>query len=212
MTNYKKEIDALKAKIAELETAMRNQNTTIEAVKQSEVDFDCVDEWEKGDIIRFTLLTGERVEAQCQLVDDEGAVFCLTHCLDEEQPMNGENTNEGGWDESELRNYLNTKILEEFPKALLNRMKPIYEDDLLTLPSIEDIFGEWDFDRWEPKEGAEPNWPLMKYRQYRAKGNWYWVRSALYNDATSFCYVDTNGDANNLYASSSFGLAPAFRI
>jgi hypothetical protein len=125
--------------------------------------------------------------------------------------MNEENTNEGGWDESDLRNYLNTKILKEFPKALLNRMKPIYEDDLLTLPSIEDIYGEWDFDSWEPKEGAEPNWPLMKYRQYRCKGNW-WVRSAGCDTATYFCAVNTGGDASCSIASVSDGLAPAFRI
>lgn len=212
MTNYMKEIDTLKAKIAELEAMMLHQDEPIEAIKQVKADFDCESEWEKGDIIRFTLLTGERVEAQCQLVDDEGAVFCLTHCLDEEQPMNEENTNEGGWDESELRNYLNTKILEKFPEALFNRMKPIYKDDLLTLPSIEDIYGEWDFDRWEPKEGTEPNWPLMKHRQYRCKGNYWWVRSARYNVATNFCVVSTNGNAGNNSASYSNGLAPAFRI
>lgn len=210
--NYQTEIDALKAKIAELETAMRNQDEPIEAIKQVKADFDWETEWEKGDIIRSTLLTGERIEAQCQLVDEDGAIFCLTHCLDEERPMNEENTNEGGWDESDLRNYLNTKILEEFPKALLNRMKPIYEDDLLTLPSIEDIYGERDFDSWKPKEGAEPNWPLMKYRQYRCKGNWWWVRSAYYGYATTFCLVGTGGDANFSRASYSNGLAPAFRI
>ena len=212
MTNYKKEIEALKAKIAELEAIMLHQDEPIVAIKQVKADFDCESEWEKGDIIRFTLLTGERVEAQCQLVDDGGTVFCLTHCLEEEQPMNEENTNEGGWDESVLRNYLNTKILKEFPEALFNRMKPIYKDDLLTLPSIEDIYGEWDFDRWEPKEGAEPNWPLMKYRQYRCKGNYWWVRSARYNNATNFCYVYTSGDASDVVASFSYGLAPAFRI
>lgn len=211
--DFLKEIEALRAKIAELEEEMLRQDRPVEIIQQVRMDdFDEVGEWQIGDIIRFTLLTGEEVEAQCQRVDPEGATFCLTHCLEEEQPMNEENTNEGGWDESDLREYLNTEILNSFPESIRSKMKPIYKDDLLTLPAVEDIFGEWDFDRWEPKEGAEPNWPLMKHRQYRSKGNWWWGRSAYATNATNFCLVDTDGNAIYYHASLSFGLAPAFLI
>ena len=211
--DYTKEIEALKVKIAELETEMRSERNAVEIIQQVKMDnFEEVGEWQMGDIIRFTLLTGEEVEAQCQRVDPEGATFCLTHCLEEEQPMNEEDTNKGGWDESNLRKYLNTEILNSFPESIRNKMKPIYKDDLLTLPAVEDIFGEWDFDRWEPKEGAEPNWPLMKHRQYRAKGNWWWERSAYATSATYFCRVDTGGNASDNGASYSNGLAPAFLI
>ena len=211
--NYATEIEALKAKIAELEVEMLRQDKPGEIIQQVKVDdFDEVGEWQIGDIIRFTLLTGEEVEAQCQRVDPEGATFCLTHCLEKEQPMNEKNTNKGGWDESDLRKYLNTEILNSFPESIRSKMKPIYKDDLLTLPAVEDIFGEWDFDQWEPKEGAESNWPLMKHRQYRAKGNWWWERSSRYNNATNFCSVTANGGAASSYASYSFGLAPAFLI
>jgi len=126
--------------------------------------------------------------------------------------MNEENTNKGGWDESDLRKVLNTEILDTFPEEIRQHMKPIYKDDLLTLPSTEDIFGEWDFDNWEPKEGAKPNWPLMEQVQHRTKGNWWWERSAFYDNATNFCIVDTNGNVSVNYASHSLGLAPAFRI
>ena len=213
ISKYCKEVEALKAKIAELEAKMLRQGKPIEIIQQVKMDnFDEVGKWQIGDIIRFTLRTGEEVEAQCQRVDPEGATFCLTHCLEEGQPMNEENTNKGGWDESDLRKYLNTKILDSFPESIKSKMKPIYKDDLLTLPAVEDIFGEWDFDRWEPKGGAEPNWPLMKHRQYRAKGNWWWERSARYDSATAFCYVNTNGYASSSFASFSLGLAPAFLI
>ena len=211
--DYTKEIEALKAKIAELETEMRSERNAVEIIQQVKMDnFEEVGEWQMGDIIRFTLLTGEEVEAQCQRVDPEGATFCLTHCLEEEQPMNEEDTNKGGWDESDLREYLNTEILNSFPESIRNKMKPIYKDDLLTLPAVEDIFGEWDFDRWEPKEGTEPNWPLMEKRQNRCKGTWWWERSARATNATNFCVVITNGNANRYYASRSYGLAPAFLI
>jgi hypothetical protein len=209
ISKYCKEVEALKAKNAE----MSRQGKPIEIIQQVKMDdFDKVGKWQIGDIIRFTLLTGEEVEAQCQRVDPEGATFCLTHCLEEEQQMNEENTNEGGWDESYLRKYLNTEILNSFPESIRSRMRPVYKDDLLTLPAVEDIFGEWDFDRWEPKEDAEPNWPLMKHRQYRAKGNCWWERSAYCNNAAYFCSVDTSGAANTIYASRSYGLAPTFLI
>lgn len=211
--NYATEIEALKAKIAELEAEMLRQDKPVEIIQQVKMDdFDEVGEWQIGDIIRFTLRTGEEVEAQCQRVDPEGATFCLTHCLEKEQSMNEENTNKGGWDESDLRKYLNTEILNSFPESIRSKMKPIYKDDLLTLPAVEDIFGERDFDGWEPKEGTEPNWPLMKHRQYRSKGNWWWERSANYSNATNFCLVNTSGGATNSNASYSHGLAPAFLI
>ena len=211
--DYISEIAALKDTIAKLESEIKLQSAPIGIYKFVKMeDFDEVGEWEIGDIIRFTLLNGEEVEAQCQLVNDEGATFCLTHCLEEEKPMNREDTNKGGWDKSSLRRYLNHEILKSFPESIISRMKPIYKGDLLTLPTVEDISGEWDFDRWEPKEGAEPNWPLMKHRQYRSKGNWWWERSAYYNNATRFCTVNTRGDADYDRASLSSGLAPAFLI
>lgn len=40
----------------------------------------------------------------------------------------------------------------------------------------------------------------------------WWERSANYNTATTFCIVDTDGDANDNTASHSRGLAPAFLI
>lgn len=209
--NYKEEIASLEARLAELK-AMMNGVEVIQQVKMD--DFDEVGEWQIGDIIRFTLLTGEAIEAQCQRVDHKGATFCLTHCLEEERPINEENTNEGGWDESDLRKWLNEKLINDFPSDIRKRMKPIYKDDLLTLPSVEDVFGDWDYDEWEPKEEGlnNRNWPLMEKRQYRAKGNWWWERSAFYANATGFCRVNTNGYATNRYASSSIGLAPAFLI
>ena len=213
--DYTKEIEALKAKIAELETEMRSERNAVEIIQQVKMDdFEEVGEWQMGDIIRFTLLTGEEVEAQCQRVDPEGATFFLTHCLEDERPMNHEDTNEGGWDESDLREYLNTSILSDFPDAIRKHMKPIYKDDLLTLPAVEDIFGDWDYENWEPKaEGLNNrNWPLMEKRQNRCKGTWWWERSANATNATHFCSVNTGGNANYTYASYSFGLAPAFLI
>ena len=208
--NYKVEIEKLEEQIRQLKAKMQEPDVEIiQQVRRESLD---QTDWQIGDLIRFTLTTGERVEAQCQIIDDKGAIFNLTHCLEEERPMNEEDTNEGGWDESDLRKVLNTEILDTFPEEIRQYMKPIYKDDLLTLPAIEDIFGEWDFDEWEPKEGAKPNWPPMEQVQHRAKGNWWWERSAHYNNAAYFCSVDTSGNANSTYASNSYGLAPAFRI
>ena len=55
--------------------------------------------------------------------------------------------------------------------------------------------------------------PRIKYKHSETgTAVYWWERSALYNNATYFCCVNTNGGANYYYASNSNGLAPAFLI
>lgn len=52
----------------------------------------------------------------------------------------------------------------------------------------------------------------IKYRHDANVAVFYWCRSAVYNNNTGFCGVQTNGDASNTGAISSRGLAPAFCV
>lgn len=53
----------------------------------------------------------------------------------------------------------------------------------------------------------------VKYRHSSTSSTAYWwERSPFYYDSSYFCRVGTSGTANNLYARSSGGLAPAFRV
>jgi hypothetical protein len=53
----------------------------------------------------------------------------------------------------------------------------------------------------------------VKYRHSSTSSTAYsWERSPFYNNSTTFCLVNTNGNASTYYARYSFGLAPAFRV
>ena len=53
----------------------------------------------------------------------------------------------------------------------------------------------------------------VKYRHSSTSSTAYWwERSPYYNSSTTFCYVNTNGNANSDRARYSLGLAPAFRV
>ena len=50
--------------------------------------------------------------------------------------------------------------------------------------------------------------------KYNATGTavYWWLRSAYYNNYDYFCYVDTDGSANNHYAHYSLALLPGFAV
>ena len=53
--------------------------------------------------------------ATCQKMTDDGALFLLDQYLDELMQMNSKDTNEGGYEASDLRKRINSdEILEEF--------------------------------------------------------------------------------------------------
>ena len=173
------------------------------------------EKWKVGDIIRFSLSTNERIEVRCERVEEDGAIFCVTHCLKENRPVVSDYKNLD-WDKSELRKYLNEVLVNTFPFEIKDRMIPIYKDDLLTIPSMEDVFGDWDFGKWKPQKPGRNNrnWELMQNVQYRVKGNWYWLRTSNYASSNGYfwCGVYTGGSADRNLGSGAGGLAPAFKL
>ena len=79
-----------------------------------------VDTFKVGDVIEVKLTDGVKVQAMAGQQEEDGMVFCLVDCLPSEYPMNSTSTNEGGYEESDLRKKLNkateqtTDSLEEF--------------------------------------------------------------------------------------------------
>jgi hypothetical protein len=69
-----------------------------------------VDTFKVGDIIKVKLTDGVKVQAMAMQQEDDGMIFCLVDCLPGEYPMNSTRTNEGGYEESDLRKKLNGEI------------------------------------------------------------------------------------------------------
>lgn len=178
--------------------------------------------YEVGDIVSYTMEDGEEVEALAvkEEFDKHGnlcMVFMLLDCLKEECRMNRDDTNDGGYEESHLRDQLATKYLEKFPAALRLNMVPFENGDLLRIPTEREIFGRNIYGEEEPNT-VEQFEPMKKRRNRMAfdglngETQAYWLQNKRVGSATYFCFVDYGGGASNTNASHSFGVRPLYRI
>lgn len=178
--------------------------------------------YEVGDIVSYTMEDGEEVEAIAvkEEFDKHGnlcMVFMLLDCLKETCQMNRDDTNDGGYEESYLREQLKTEYLERFPASLRLNMVPFENGDLLRIPTEREIFGENRYGEEEP-DTVEQFEPMKKRRNRLASDGlnggyqYYWIKNKRVRSATGFCFVNYAGDANNNYASHSHGVRPLYRI
>lgn len=178
--------------------------------------------YEVGDIVSYTMEDGEEVEALAvkEEFDKHGnlcMVFMLLDCLKEECRMNRDDTNDGGYEESHLRDQLATKYLEKFPAALRLNMVPFENGDLLRIPTEREIFGRNIYGEEEPNT-VEQFKPMKKRRNRMAfdglngETQAYWLQNKRVRSATLFCFVNYYGIAYSDYASYSFGVRPLYRI
>jgi len=158
-----------------------------------------------GDVINFTLTTGEKVEAMAMREEKDGMLFVTVDCLEEERSMNEANTTKGGYEKSELRKALNSEIYDAFPDEIKDKMVAFENGDHLRLLTYEEVFEE---NRLEP----------MRNRRNRIAGRgcnsdeleWWWLQDAF--TAAAFALVHYYGNATYNGASSANGVRPAFKI
>lgn len=178
--------------------------------------------YEVGDIVSYTMEDGEEVEALAvkEEFDKHGnlcMVFMLLDCLKEECRMNRDDTNDGGYEESYLREQLKTEYLERFPVSLRLNMVPFENGDLLRIPTEREIFGENRYGEEEPDTVEQ--FEAMKKRRNRmaldgsnGATQAYWLQNKRVRSATYFCCVSYGGDAAGNSASYSSGVRPLYRI
>lgn len=178
---------------------LRKQEVTIQAAKEFQV----------GDQIEVGKYT-----ATCQKVTRKGALFLLDQYLDEPFKMNRENTNEGGYEASNLRMELQKDSILDIFSSIRDRMVPFKNGDLLRIPYAEEFFG--DIDEYEPS--GKKQWPLMKDRKNRIairEGEayeWGWLQNKVKSSSALFANVNYNGHPNYYLASYSGGVRPVFRL
>lgn len=178
--------------------------------------------YEVGDIVSYTMENGEEVEALAvkEEFDKHGnlcMVFMLLDCLKEECRMNRDDTNDGGYEESYLREQLKTEYLERFPASLRLNMVPFENGDLLRIPTEREIFGENRYSEEEPDTIEQ--FEAMKKRRNRmaldgsnGETQAYWLQNKRVGSATYFCRVGRYGNASAYDASNSYGVRPLYRI
>ena len=177
---------------------------------------------QSGDLIPFTLKTGE--EVQVRATQDEGGkwYFVLEDCLEEEHAMNKQNTNKGGWAACDMRRYLNKTIFSLLPEDLQAVIAPtkvvqivdgerVETEDKLFLLSRTQVFGKGPWTGREPEDTQLDCFAREKDRvkECGSNGTWFWwLRSASHD--YGFSYVGSNGVSYSAGASHSDGVALGF--
>ena len=119
--------------------------------------------FELGDIISFTLTTGEKVKAKAIRETPNGMLFITVDCLKDEQPMFKTPDRMGSMEisyfNSDLRHTLNGEILDTFPEEIKGRMVGMRVGqtncfDMLRIPTEREIFGENPYGKDEPLSKA----------------------------------------------------------
>lgn len=179
---------------------------------------------QSGDNIPVTLKNGEEVSFDIGK-DESGKIYFIMHnCLKETKPMNSIWTNKGGWEESDMRRYLNEEVIELLPDELRKIIKPtkivqVWDgkrretEDKLFLLSRTQVFGKRG--NYEAIEPSDSQIDIFENRRERVKEceevYYWWLRSPHSGYSASFCRVNTAGTVNtDYYAYESGGVAPAF--
>ena len=149
-------------------------------------------------------------------------VVGLKDCLKEEDKINREDTNQGGWESSDIREWCNDGFAQSIPQSLQpifkNFVNSTYADgkivettDLFALPAEVEVYGSTKYSA----QGEGTQFELYKNPLNRIKcigsGGYqagWWERSPRSSGSTHFCIVGSGGNAYDLYASGTYGLAP----
>lgn len=173
--------------------------------------------YEVEDVISFELADGEKVEAMAMKQEADGMIFMLVDCLRDEECMNEEDSNRGGYDASDMRVKLNGEILERFPAEIREQMVAFANGDMLRLPTEKEIFGVNEYGETED-ESVEQFAPMklrrncIAFQGHNGNWEWYWLANKHKRSASRFAGVGSGGAADCLTASAARGVRPAFKI
>ena len=187
----------------------RSTSTTIET-----------EQFELGDVISFTLTTGEDVKAKAVLETPEGMLFMTVDCLKDKRKMMAGKSAFVSYMSSDLRKKLNTEILDTFPNEIKRRMVGMRmgnnEFDMLRIPTEREILGKNVYDNWPKFVIVRQFYGMENCRERIALGavgfTKYWLANRV--DETGFCFVviDTDGNANSRNCFGFFGVRPVFLL
>ena len=181
-----------------------------------------VELFEVGNIIKFKLTDGEKVQAMAVKQTPEGMLFVLVDCLAKEYPMFNDiddmDEEDISYATSDLRKALNGEILDRFPKEIKDCMVAVNaEGDMLRIPTECEIFGENVYGQEESK--LIKRWKPMKKKRNRiafqgkeGAWEWYWLMNRHKDYASYFANVYGDGIADSYNASLSLGVRPVFLL
>ena len=147
--------------------------------------------------LKFKLNNGQKVKAIKIGKTDTAIKYMLYDCLGPEMFMNESGITEGGFEESDMREYLNKELSRLFKNSMKEKMEKDENGDYLTLPTEKEICSLKD---WRDRIALDEN----------GHSTWYWLRDVA--DSTNFALVYVDGYCGSDNASSSLGVRPAFYL
>ena len=164
-----------------------------------------------GDQIEIPLGNLGTFTATAQVITEDKVLFLFDDYVDK-RPMNENGSNDGGYDESDLKKWIDTELYKMFSEAIRKRMRG------LTIPTVVEICGwgdEWNRRHFERDDHAQL--PLMKQRRnrvayYTNECSRGWLRNATKKESSSahFAIVNLHGSTFCNRASASCGIRPEF--
>ena len=178
-------------------------------------------------IANKTECTNETSETACGFVVEFADII-------ENHSMNNADINTGGWENSELRTYLNSAIYDTIPSDVKNVISTtnvvssykttdfflVESSDKLYLLTSKEVFGAAkgdivdsqtrQLDYYKNKGITLTSGQHFAIKQYNNVNASIWLRSS--NGAGVFTALDSGGNWNNFEASTKVGVSPAFRI
>ena len=197
-----------------------------------------------GDTKTITLTTGETLTMQLASINNgtgsagtyypnRTADFISVELMDSTHVMNTQSTNVGGWNDSEMRAYLNETVYPTLPTSLKNivvdktHMRTagnqshdlVSASDKLWLPTTYEMFGENsqyyldDSDHNIYYSIFPDNASRIKYRKAApTSARAWWLSSPNVSNSTSFAFVLYDGSRGSYSASNSSGVVLGLRI
>ena len=148
--------------------------------------------------------------------------------------MNSTNTNEGGWETSDLRNYLNSTFYSKLPNDLKNVIvstnnvsgynntndtKNFETQDYIYLLSSYEILGNTYSDNVTDSYTRQLDYysygsTIKTKKNISGSNNSWWLRSAISTSNNSYSIVssDNNFSVTSAQATANQGVSPVFRI
>ncbi len=166
-----------------------------------------------GDRIKFKF-DGSKYSATAIQQQGDEMLFVFDQFLDDARRMNATDTTDGGYDKSEMREYLHglgNRFAKKMKKKYGVQLCEGYHGDYLWLLSLQEVCGL--NEGFDACDGQIPYFKNRRHRIAERRGCSYeymWLRSVAL--PAYFAFVNGNGNASYSNASTSGGVRPAFKI
>jgi len=183
-----------------------------------------------GDQITIQLAEFGDFTATVQKITDRGPLFMFDQYVIS-RPMNLTSTNEGGFEQSDLRKWMNEELLPLFPESLRGKIEN------LTIPTYGQMFGHNNLYSGLVEPDDTDRFPLMTKRINRVtdfnNDNWSnflkrfepgWLQNRILPELpgllqpssskgkSHFAVVTNTGEASSLDATDAAGVRPVFLL